>query len=104
MKISWFYILKCSDKSYYCGCTSNLENRLNEHQNGKYKGYTSKRLPVELVFSQEFSDINDAIIAERRIKKWSRKKKEALIEGNFELLHELSKCTNESSSNKEFIE
>ena len=98
MKKSWFYILKCSHKSYYCGCTSNLENRLNEHQNGKYKGYTSKRLPVELVFSQEFSDIDDAINAERKIKKWSKKKKEALIEGNVELLHELSKCTNETSS------
>ena len=104
MKTSWFYILKCSDDSYYCGCTSNIENRINEHQQGKYKGYTSKRLPVELVFSQEFSDINDAINAERKIKKWSRKKKEALIEGNFEWLHELSKCTNETSSDKRIID
>jgi putative endonuclease len=51
-----------------------------------------------LVYSQEFSDINDAINAERRIKKWGRKKKEALINGDFELLHELAKCKNESSS------
>lgn len=98
MKSSWFYILKCSDDSYYCGCTSNLENRLNEHKFEKFKSYTSARLPVELVYSQEFSDIKDAIIAERRIKKWSRIKKNALINGDFDLLHELAKCKNESSS------
>ena len=98
MKSSWFYILKCSDNSFYSGCTSNLKNRINEHKLGKFKGYTSSRLPIELVFSQEFSDINEAISAERRIKKWSRKKKEALINGDFELLHELAKCKNESSS------
>ncbi len=99
MKSSWFYILKCSDSSFYCGCTSNLENRINEHKLGKFKGYTSARLPVELVYSQEFSDINDAIRAERRIKKWGRKKKEALINSDFDLLHELAKCKNETSSN-----
>ena len=99
MKSCWFYILKCSDDSFYCGCTSNLENRVNEHILGRFKGYTSARLPVELVFSQEFLEINDAINAERRIKKWSRKKKEALVNGNFNLLHELAKCKNETSSN-----
>ena len=104
MKKSWFYILKCSDESYYCGCTSYLENRIIEHQLGKYKGYTSKRLPVELVYSQEFSDINDAIYAEREIKKWSRKKKDALINGDFEFLHESAKCRNETSSYKRIID
>jgi len=99
MKSSWFYILKCSEDSYYCGCTSDLENRVNEHKLGKFKGYTSERLPVELVYSQEFSDIYDAINTERRIKKWSRKKKEALVNGDFDLLHEFSKCKNETSSN-----
>jgi putative endonuclease len=99
MKSSWFYILKCSDDSLYCGCTSDLENRINEHKFGKFKGYTSAKLPIELVYSQEFSDINDAIIAERKIKRWSRKKKEALINGDFDLLHELAKCKNETSSN-----
>lgn len=98
MKSSWFYILKCSDYSYYCGCTSNIENRVNEHKLGRFKGYTSARLPVELVYSQEFSDINDAINAERQIKKWGRKKKAALINGDFDLLHELAKCKNKTSS------
>ena len=100
MKPGWIYILKCSDDSYYCGSTSNLEQRINEHIFHKYSGYTSARLPIELVFSQEFSDINDTIIAERQIKGWSRKKKKALINGDFDLLHELAKCNNETSSYK----
>ena len=98
MKPGWIYIIKCSDDSYYCGSTSNLEQRINDHIFHKYSGYTSARLPVNLVFSQEFADINDAIRAERQIKGWSRVKKKALINGDFELLHELAKCTNNTSS------
>ena len=100
MKPGWIYILKCSDNSYYSGSTSNIEQRINEHIFHKYSGYTSARLPVELVFSQEFGDIKDAIRAERQIKGWSRKKKEALIKGDFNLLHELAQCNNETSSSK----
>ncbi len=100
MKPGWIYILKCSDNSYYCGSTSNLEQRINEHIFHKYSGYTSARLPVHLVFSQEFADINDAIRAEKQMKGWSRKKKEALINGDFDLLHKLAKCTNKTSSYK----
>ena len=100
MKPGWIYILKCSDESYYCGSTSNIAQRINEHIFHKYSGYTSARLPVELVFSQEFRDINDAIRAERQVKGWSRKKKEALIKGDFDLLHELAVCNNETSSFK----
>ncbi|OGU27710.1 MAG: hypothetical protein A2057_02560 [Ignavibacteria bacterium GWA2_35_9] len=90
MKQSWIYILKCSDGSYYTGCTTNLERRIQEHNFKRYDGYTSTRLPVKLVYSQQFSDINDAIAAERKIKGWSRKKKEALISENFDLLHDLA--------------
>jgi len=61
VKRSLVYILKCTDKSYYVGCTTNLGNRLDEHKNKKFTGYTSNRLPVELVYSQEFNHINDAI-------------------------------------------
>jgi putative endonuclease len=64
MKLSWIYILKCSDESYYCGSTSNLDQRINKYIFHKYSGYTSARLPIELVFSQEFGDINDVIRAE----------------------------------------
>lgn len=84
------YILKCSDNSYYTGVTNNFEKRVNEHQSGLIKGYTSSRLPVKLVFSETFSDINQAIRFEKQVKGWSRKKKEALINGDFDLLVKLS--------------
>ena len=88
--------MRCSDNSYYTGMTSNLTKRFNEHQSGKHNGYTKYRTPVKLVYSQEFSDVREAIKAEKQIKKWSRKKKEALISGNFKLLHILSECKNET--------
>ena len=92
----WVYILRCSDGSYYAGKTSNLEKRFNKHKLGVYKGYTYLRRPVELVYSQAFYDVKEAIEAERKIKVWSRKKKEALIKDDFELLHNLAICKNES--------
>ncbi|MCX6169153.1 MAG: GIY-YIG nuclease family protein [Ignavibacteriales bacterium] len=94
----WVYILKCADGSYYTGVTNNLERRITEHQYGAHDGYTSVRLPVELVFSQEISNPLDAIAAEKQIKGWSRAKKEALIRADFNLLHELAECKNESHS------
>ena len=90
-KTYWVYILKCSDGSYYTGSTSNLEKRISEHQNGLIKGYTSKRLPIELVFSEYFDDVYNSLTAERQIKGWTRAKKEALINGDFELLKVLAK-------------
>ncbi|NPV10993.1 MAG: GIY-YIG nuclease family protein [Ignavibacteria bacterium] len=91
MKQFFVYILKCSDGSYYIGITNDLQRRLYEHQNGLMKGYTSRKLPVELVFTASFTDVNEAIRFEKQIKGWSRKKKEALIKGDFELLKALSK-------------
>jgi len=88
------YILKCSDGSYYTGVTNDLNRRLFEHQNGIIKGYTSNRLPVELVYSASFNNISDAIRFEKQIKGWSRRKKEALIAGDFNLLKQLSKKKN----------
>ena len=90
MKSSWVYIILCSDGSYYTGCTTNLEKRIRDHKNGTFKGYTSTRLPVKLMFSEEFHDTQYAICAERQIKKWTRKKKETLIKGDFRLFHELA--------------
>jgi putative endonuclease len=78
------YMLRCSDGSYYVGSARlGLEKRVAEHNSGAFGGYTSKRRPVELVWHQEFDRITDAIAAERRIKGWSRAKKEALIRGDF---------------------
>ena len=86
------YILRCKDGSYYTGVTNDVERRVFEHQNGLIQGcYTHKRRPLKLVFVGEFGEINDAISREKQIKGWSRRKKEALIEGNFEKLVELSR-------------
>ena len=91
MNYFFVYILKCNDESYYTGHTDNLENRILEHNLGSYGGYTSKRLPVVLVFYQIFETRDSAFTAERKIKNWSRKKKEALIEKNWEKLSLFSK-------------
>jgi putative endonuclease len=90
--MAWLYLLRCSDGSYYCGSTrSDLGRRISEHNAGAYAGYTASRRPVSLVFSQEFDCIEDAIAAERRVKGWSRAKKEALIARDFESLQALAK-------------
>ena len=91
---AWVYMLRCSDGSYYTGCTTNIDQRIYEHQAGVFPGYTSSRRPVELVWLEEFPDVNQAIDAERKLKGWSRKKKEALMKEDFELIHELSECKN----------
>ncbi len=92
MKISYVYILKCSDNTYYTGITSNLERRIIEHKLGKHiESYTYKRRPIELMFYTEFSDISIAIQTEKQIKKWSKAKKEALINDEFEKLPNLAK-------------
>ncbi len=85
-------MLRCADGSYYVGSARlGLERRLSEHNHGTYGGYTSKRLPVELVWSQHFIDITDAIAVERQIKGWSRAKKEALILGDYDAIQSLAK-------------
>jgi len=91
MAASWTYILLCSDGSYYVGCTTNLLQRFGEHQAGTHDGYTAARRPVTMVWSEEFPSLDQAIDWERRLKRWSRKKKEAVIRGEFELLPSLSK-------------
>ncbi len=92
MKEYYVYILKCIDDSYYTGVTNDIERRLIEHQEGKNKSsYTYNKRPVELVFYASFSNIEMAIEVEKQIKKWSRAKKQALIEGRFDDLVNLAK-------------
>jgi putative endonuclease len=92
MKQSYVYILKCSDDTYYRGVTSNLVNRIFKHESGFHpNSYTYDRRPLELVFYCEFTDITLAIEKEKQIKKWSKAKKEALINNNFESLVNLAK-------------
>jgi predicted GIY-YIG superfamily endonuclease len=100
MKQGFVYILKCSDGSYYTGCTSNLEQRIAQHETGYFEGYTSIRRPVTLVWSDHYPDMNQATAVERQIKGWTRKKKEALIHGDFKLLHQLAECKNDTHFRK----
>ena len=92
--IRWYYvyIIECSDKSYYTGVTNNLERRLAEHNEGySPTSYTFKRRPVILKYSQQFHDVMQAIEFEKQVKGWSRKKKEALFNEEWNELKRLSK-------------
>jgi putative endonuclease len=86
------YILQCSDQSYYTGITNDLERRLFEHETGvNLQCYTYKRRPLQLVFRERFTDVNQAIAFEKQVKGWNRAKKAAIINGKWELLPDLSK-------------
>jgi len=87
----YVYILRCNDNSYYVGHSDNVEKRVAEHSLGSHPGYTQTRLPVELVYLQEFATRDEAFNAEHQIKKWNRKKKKALIEHNWDSLKLLAK-------------
>ncbi len=92
VRFYWTYILKCTDDSFYVGITNNLDQRVLQHNSGEDSTcYTYKRRPVELVYHQMFQNPNDAIAFEKKLKGWSRAKKIALINGQFERLPELSK-------------
>lgn len=88
----YMYILLCANGSYYTGSTIDLERRLAQHQNGEGANHTKKHLPVTLVYYEEYPRIDTAFYREKQVQGWSRKKKEALIEGNSELLPELAKA------------
>jgi putative endonuclease len=92
------YILLCSDNSYYTGITNDIERRVWEHETCFYpNAYTSKRLPVKLVFWEKFQTPDQAIEFEKQVKGWSRKKKEAVINDNWDKLRELAACLNRTS-------
>jgi len=86
------YILKCSDSLYYTGVTSNIQNRFDQHQEGYFKScFTYRRRPVEIVFLESYFSIEQAIHFEKKIKGWSRRKKEALIEERWDDLMKYSR-------------
>ncbi len=87
----YVYILRCGDGSFYVGSTRNLETRLEQHSTGGGGEYTRKRLPVTLVFAEEYARVDEAWEREKQIQGWSRRKREALIAGEFDRLPELSK-------------
>lgn len=90
---AFVYLLRCRDNSYYVGSATgcDLSRRIDEHQSGLRGGYTSSRLPVTLAWSEYFDRITDAIAVERKLKGWSRRKKEALIEGKWDQIKRLAK-------------
>jgi putative endonuclease len=99
MKFYYVYILRCKDNSLYTGITNDLDRRVNEHNDGKLpNAYTFSRRPVKLEFFQDFIDPNQAIYFEKKLKKWSIAKKEALINDDFDFLKTLAECRNATHS------
>ncbi|MEO1487069.1 MAG: GIY-YIG nuclease family protein [Bacteroidota bacterium] len=93
----YVYILRCKDDSYYTGITNNLVERFQQHQSGHNRNsYTFKRRPVVLEYCKEFDDVIEAINFEKRLKGWSRAKKQALIRKDFDKLQVFSECRNVS--------
>ncbi len=92
------YLLRCADGSFYCGSTrKDVSERVSEHQNGHFPAcYTFRHRPVTLVWSEHFANVTDAIATERRIKGWTRAKKEALAAGDWALLQRLARSRNGS--------
>jgi len=86
----WTNVLRCADGSYYAGHTDDLDRRLSEHQLGLCGGYTASRRPVTLAYAAEFGDRDSAFRFERRIKGWSRAKKEALFVGDWDSISALA--------------
>jgi LAO/AO transport system kinase len=82
MKLFFVYILRCSDRTYYCGHTDDMDARMLQHAEGRI-GYTSTRKPVELAWQGEFETRDGALAFEQRIKGWSRAKKEMLMAGDW---------------------
>lgn len=77
--MNYIYILRCNDGTYYCGWTNDLEKRIKTHNSGKGSKYTKTRLPVELVYYEEFSTKEEAMSREWHIKRLTRAQKEELI-------------------------
>jgi putative endonuclease len=79
----WTYILECADGSFYVGSTTDLEQRVEQHNTGFGATYTRGRRPVRLAWAAEFERIDEAFAFEKRVQNWSRAKRIALIEGRF---------------------
>ena len=90
---AFVYMLLCSDNSFYVGCATgnDLSKRVDEHNAGKHRGYTFTRRPVRLVWSEHFERVTDANATERKIKGWSRAKKNALTTGDWDAISGFAK-------------
>jgi len=98
MKYLYVYILECADDTFYIGVTNNVGRRFIEHTTGiKEDSYVFSRRPIKLVYCKQFAKPMEAINFEKQIKGWTREKKIALIRNDYDTLHELAKCKNETS-------
>jgi putative endonuclease len=98
--MAWMYILECGDGSYYVGSTRNLDLRFTPHKEEKGSRYTSERLPIQLVYYEEYDKVPEAYDREKQVQGWSRRKREALINGSPELLPALAKKVFNKSKNR----
>ena len=87
----WVYLLECGDGSYYTGHTDDLERRVAQHEAGACGGYTATRLPVRLAWTQDFGTREEALEREMQVKRWSRAKKKALCQGDWEEVSRLAR-------------
>jgi predicted GIY-YIG superfamily endonuclease len=87
----WVYIIRCADGNYYIGSTRDLEKRLRAHEEGRAAAYNARRRPLYLAFSEKHDTLEAARRRELQIKRWTRKKKEALISGSVEGLKSMDK-------------
>jgi putative endonuclease len=94
--MGYVYILECGDGSFYTGSTKNLKRRVWEHQNLLGANHTKKNQPVKLLYFEKFDRIDEAFYREKQLQGWSRKKKQALIDGNYSELNKFSECQNET--------
>ena len=92
----YMYILLCENGLYYTGSTKNLEQRLQKHWNGEGANFTRKYPPQALMYVEEFDRIDHAFMREKQIQRWSHEKKASLINGDFNQLHKLASCQNET--------
>jgi putative endonuclease len=98
MKNMYVYILECADNTLYVGVTNNVGRRFIEHFTGIHEeSYTFSRRPLKLVFCKEFHSPMEAIRYEKKLKGWSKAKKQALIHNDLKALHELAACINGTS-------
>ena len=89
--VPWVYILRCADGSFYVGHTTDLDGRVQTHNDGRGGRYTAARRPVSLLYFEQFASVSAAIARERQVKRWSGRKKDALVRGDTAALTALSR-------------
>jgi len=91
--MKWFvYILECCDGSYYVGHAHDVLKRLKQHNAKMGAKWTAQRVPVKVVYTEEYCSESEAVDREKQLKGWSKAKKGALINANYHKLKELSRC------------